>query len=205
MAHDRLRVHDGLMEPHGECLGVVLAGGQSLRMGTDKGRLRWRGQSLIEDAIQRLRMAGCARVLVSGDYPEYAHVRDQTADRGPLGGLASVASIAAETRWLVIAIDQPIVDAAMLRRLLEGLTAGSAQGRMVCRYGEEQLPMALLVDASTRAWLQAAVTGDAGHRSLKALQEKLRIHALASDAAIRAALRGANTPEEWRALMWQQP
>jgi molybdopterin-guanine dinucleotide biosynthesis protein A len=188
------------MEHHGECLGLVLAGGQSVRMGTDKGRLRWRGQTLIEDALQRLRNAGCARVLVSGDYPEFPHVRDQNTDRGPLGGLASVASSASESRWLVIAIDQPLVDAGMLRRLLEGLTAGAAQGRLVCRYGEEMLPFALLVDASTRAWLQAAVTGDAGHRSLKALQEKLRIHALASDAAIRACLRGANTPEEWRAL-----
>jgi len=193
------------MEHHGDCLGVVLAGGQSLRMGTDKGRLRWRGTTLIEDALQRLRHAGCARVLISGDYPGYPHVLDRTPERGPLGGLASIAASAPESRWLVIAIDQPLVDASMLRRLLEGLSAASPQGRMVCRYGEEQLPMAVLVDTGTRSWLHAAVTGDAGHRSLKALQERLRIHALPSDAATRACLRGANTPAEWHTLLLQKP
>jgi len=192
------------MEHHGECLGVVLAGGQSSRMGSDKGRLRWRGQSLVSDALQRLKLAGCGRVLVSGDYPDFAHVCDVNSERGPLGGLASVAGHATESRWLVIAIDQPLVDASMLRRLLEGLSLGSTQGRMVCRFGEEQLPMALLIDATTRAWLHEAVNGDSGHRSLSALQERLRIHALPSDANTRAALRGANTPQEWHALLERQ-
>ncbi len=192
------------MEHHGECLGVVLAGGQSSRMGSDKGRLRWRGQSLLSDAVQRLKLAGCARVLVSGDYPEFAHVPDLAPERGPLGGLASVAGHASESRWIVIAIDQPLVDAGMLRRLLEGLTLGSAQGRMVCRFGEEPLPMALLMDGATRTWLHKAVTADAGHRSLGALQDRLRIHALPSDATTRAALRGANTPDEWRLLQERQ-
>lgn len=200
MARNPHRVHDGCMEHHGECLGVVLAGGQSQRMGRDKGRLPWRGKTLIEDAVQRLRHAGCARVLVSGDYPEYPHIRDLIPERGPLGGLASIAASAPETRWLVISIDQPLVDATMLRRLLEGLSAGAPQGRLICRYGEEQLPFSMLIDTATRDWLHAAVSGDAGHRSLKALQERLRINALASDAATRACLRGANTPAEWHSL-----
>jgi molybdopterin-guanine dinucleotide biosynthesis protein A len=189
------------MDTNGDCLGVVLAGGRSLRMGVDKARLIWQGRTLIEHGLAALKAAGCARVVVSGHYPEHPHVADRYPDRGPLGGLASVAEVAAETRWLVIAVDQPMIDAALLRPLLDGLLVGTESGRGVCRYGEEPMPMAMSVNAATRKWLHAAVIGHAGHRSLKGLEEHLRIHTLAADATMRARLRGANTPDEWAALV----
>jgi len=194
-------VHDEPMETNGDCLGVVLAGGQSQRMGADKARLQWRGQSLIDRALSALRASGCTRIIVSGNYPDYAHVADRYPERGPLGGLASIAAVAPESRWLVLAVDQPLVDTALLRPLLDGLLAGVECARSVCRYGEEPLPMALVVSVDTRRWLQSAVCGDAGRRSLQALQDRLRIHALPADASLRARLRGANTPDEWQTLM----
>ncbi|MGE4071354.1 MAG: molybdenum cofactor guanylyltransferase [Lysobacterales bacterium] len=194
------------MDSNGDCLGVVLAGGQSRRMGADKAQLVWHGQRLIDRCAQLLRTAGCSRVVVSGDYPQYPHVPDQYAHRGPLGGLASVAASEAESRWLVSAVDQPLLDVTLLRALLDGLLVAAETGRAVCRYGEDPLPMALLVAPETRRWMHYAVSGDSpGHRSLKALQEHLRIHALPADAATRARLRGVNTPEEWQALLDQPP
>ena len=189
------------MESNGDCLGVVLAGGRSQRMGVDKAHLLWKGQPLIDRAASALRATGCTRVVVSGDYPGHAHVVDRHPQRGPLGGLASIAAVAPESRWLILAVDQPLVDPALLRPLLDGLLAGVECARFVCRYGEEPLPMALVVSGDTRKWLQAAVCGDAGRRSLQALQERLRIHALPADATVRARLRGANTPDEWQTLI----
>lgn len=189
------------MDANGSCLGVVLAGGRSQRMGVDKARLLWRGRTLLEHATAMLRDAGCSRVLVSGDYPGYACVPDQFPDRGPLGGLASVVAHAGEARWLVVAIDQPLLDAAMLRALLVGLETGMEIARGICRYGEEPLPMALSVSDDTRHWMRHAVSGDAGHRALKGLQDRLRVHSLKADASVRARLRGANTPAEWQALL----
>jgi CTP:molybdopterin cytidylyltransferase MocA len=102
---------------------------------------------------------------------------------------------------LVLAVDQPLVEAGLLRPLLDGLLAGVECARCLCRYGEEPLPMALVVSADTRRWMLSAVSGDSGHRSLKGLQERLRIHALPADAPVRARLRGANTAEEWQTLL----
>jgi molybdopterin-guanine dinucleotide biosynthesis protein A len=195
------KVHDGHMETNGDCLGVVLAGGQSQRMGVDKARLSWRGQTLIARAVAMLRATGCTRVVVSGNYPEYTHVVDRYPERGPLGGLASVAEVARESRWLVSAVDQPLVDTALLRPLLDGLLVGLESARCLCRYGEEPLPMALMLSTDMRRWMLSAVGGDSGHRSLQALQERLRIHALPADAAVRARLRGVNTPDEWETLL----
>jgi molybdopterin-guanine dinucleotide biosynthesis protein A len=170
-------------------------------MGVDKAHLLWKGQPLIDRAASALRATGCTRVVVSGDYPGHAHVVDRHPQRGPLGGLASIAAVAPESRWLILAVDQPLVDPALLRPLLDGLLAGVECARLVCRYGEEPLPMALVVSSDTRKWLQSAVCGDAGRRSLQALQERLRIHALPADATVRARLRGANTPDEWQTLI----
>lgn len=189
------------MDANGSCLGVVLAGGRSQRMGVDKARLFWRGRTLLDHASAMLRDAGCSRVLVSGDYPGYACVPDRYPDRGPLGGLASIVGAAGEARWLVVAIDQPLLDAAMLRALLVGLETGMEIARGICRYGEEPLPMALSVSDDTRNWMRHAVSGDSGHRALKGLQDRLRVHSLAADATVRARLRGANTPAEWQALL----
>lgn len=189
------------MDSNSDCLGVVLAGGRSQRMGADKARLVWRGERLLDRAVAMLRGAGCSRVLVSGNYPEYPHVADQFGDRGPLGGLASIAQVVPETRWLVLAIDQPLLDAALLRPLLDGLLAAGEVARGICRYGEEPLPMALRVSPDTRKWLVDAVSDQGARRSLKALQERLRIHALPADAALRARLGGANTPDEWQTLL----
>lgn len=192
------------MDSNGDCLGVVLAGGRSRRMGQDKAQLIWQGRRQIDRSFELLRAAGCSRVVISGDYLQYPHVSDQYPERGPLGGLASVAASEPETRWLVSAIDQPLLDVTLLRALLEGLLVAADSGRALCRYGEDPLPMALLVAPGTRRWMHYAVCGNSpGHRSLKALQEHLRIHALPADAATRARLRGANTPDEWDALLDQ--
>lgn len=48
------------------CLGVVLAGGRSSRMGSDKALLNWQGRPLIEH-MRALRLsAGAGQVLFSG-------------------------------------------------------------------------------------------------------------------------------------------
>ena len=65
-------------------VGVVLAGGRSSRMGRDKARLAWRDQSLLAHACATLQAAGACKVVVSGDYPEYAGIPDAVPALGPM-------------------------------------------------------------------------------------------------------------------------
>lgn len=191
----------GRMDGQGECVGVVLAGGRSSRMGRDKALLPWRGRRLIDYAVDTLRQTGCARVLVSGNYAGYQCVADQFPDRGPLGGLASVAQVVRNGLLLVVAVDQPLLTPALLRLLLDGITSAHARGLDACRYGEEPLPMAITLNLSLCEWLQDAVGGEQGLRSLQALHRHLRTLPLPLPTAQRHQLASANTPQDWQALL----
>jgi len=107
--------------------GVVLAGGRSRRMGTDKALLRWPpgaadGPSLLELTAARLATL-CEEVLVVGSRePAPAGTRevpDLYPDGGSLGGIASGLQVAQHPRALVVATDMPFLNAALLRWLAE--------------------------------------------------------------------------------------
>lgn len=114
---------------------VVLAGGASRRMGTDKARIRVAGERLVDLQVRRLREAGIGRIAVAiGDRPDPAWplpegtfpVPDPGPDLGPAGGiLAAFQDL--PTPWLaVVAVDLPQLDVDWLRRLfaLRDGTAG---------------------------------------------------------------------------------
>ncbi len=91
--------------------GAVLAGGRSLRFGLDKALASWRGQTLLEHALDGL--AGCSeRFVVGGDATRYGFAGvpvhpDPEPHRGSLFGLARALEIAAQPRVAVTACDMP--------------------------------------------------------------------------------------------------
>ncbi|MGH7150235.1 MAG: molybdenum cofactor guanylyltransferase [Planctomycetota bacterium] len=109
--------------------GVVLAGGKSRRMGTDKRFLQVEGRTLIERALDLLD-ARCAEVLVSANDPErLAHlgrrvVPDLLAGGGPLAGLHAGLKAASNDLVLFLPVDAPHVAPALLDRFEEEAARG---------------------------------------------------------------------------------
>jgi len=101
-------------------LGVVLAGGASSRMGTDKASIRWRGRSLAEHAARRLQVA-CSEVVVAdrsrGLVPGVPSV-DDGPGRGPAAALLGAAHSAPGRALLALACDLPAVPVSLLEELL---------------------------------------------------------------------------------------
>lgn len=98
--------------------GVILAGGQSRRMGRDKASLRTGGGvDFLDHARRTLRAAGVEAIRVLGR-PE---VHDGVADVAPGGGPGrALAHFFTESSGAVVAmpLDMPLLTAAMLRFLL---------------------------------------------------------------------------------------
>ncbi|NCC50755.1 MAG: molybdenum cofactor guanylyltransferase [Spartobacteria bacterium] len=103
---------------------VILAGGQSSRMGRDKAFLRMEGETLLQRQLRTAAEAGAAQLLISGradaDYSGYnAEVLyDEAPSCGPLGGIISGFRAARHALILVLAVDMPCVTSVFLRKLL---------------------------------------------------------------------------------------
>lgn len=93
-------------------LGVVLCGGKSKRMGTDKSNLKHEsGITFLQHSCDRLSRA-CDQVVLSGNQPEsdYAVILDVVADHGPAAGVASALGYAREHQYdacFVTPVDMP--------------------------------------------------------------------------------------------------
>lgn len=178
------------------CIGVVLAGGLSSRMGRDKALLPWNGYPLIEHQIAVLLAAGVREVKVSGDRPGYHGVTDPVPQAGPVGGIAGVAATCEDSQLLIVPVDMPKLQPSLLQRLLN---APSVAGCV--RFTDHVLPMRLRLDAHCRDTLHALLaTNDERARSVRALQERVGVQEIDLSAAEAAQLIDCNTEETWREL-----
>ena len=98
---------------------VIQAGGESSRMGMDKGLLPFLGQPLVQRVLERLRPLA-AEILVTTNQPQaYAFLgerlqSDLLPGRGALGGLHTALSCATQPYVAVVACDMPFANPALL-------------------------------------------------------------------------------------------
>ena len=103
-------------------VGVILAGGRSRRMGTDKAVVEVAGKPMLEWVHEALATVA-DRMLIVGrtESPSGSEAVPDDGERyrGPLAGLAAAAHRARDAVLLVVAVDQPWVRTETLRRLRE--------------------------------------------------------------------------------------
>ena len=102
-----------------DCLGVVLAGGLSSRMGKDKSKLsRAKSNNMLDFSKQLLIDVGIKNIIVSGDNHE---VPDLVPQSGPVGGIYSVLTHYPEhlqpKSLLILPVDLPLMTATELSKL----------------------------------------------------------------------------------------
>jgi len=116
-----------------ELAGLVLVGGKSMRMGCDKATLQLAGKPLWEIAVSTLEPLVDSVILVDSgstrQIPCSCRVlTDDPPGNGPLGGLATGLEQSGYQHHLVMAVDYPLVQSALLQLLL----ARAADAWAVC-------------------------------------------------------------------------
>jgi len=122
--------------------GLILAGGKSRRMGTDKAALVFEGETLLDRARRILREAGAERVIVLGRPDEKDGWPDPPGGKGPGVALASALNRLARAgplRAVVIPVDMPGLTPDSLKALIR--SGPSAH------YQNEPLPLYVAPDA----------------------------------------------------------
>lgn len=174
------------------CLGVVLAGGQSRRMGQDKALLDWQGRSLIDHAQRRFADAGIAESVVSGDRPDHGGIADRHRGEGPLAGVLAVAHAHPGRRLLVVPVDMPRLPAAWLAQL-----AAASPSARALHFDGHPLPLRIDATGALRDQLAGWLDDPAGPRALKHLLRALDAGTIAAPPASAHELDNANTPDDW--------
>ena len=103
--------------------GIVLAGGKSSRMGSDKGLLKLNGKLFIEHVIEAMKPIVDDIIIISNNpsYNQfgYQRVEDEIKDFGPLAGLYSGLKYSKTEYNLVLSCDIPMITTEVLSKLIE--------------------------------------------------------------------------------------
>ncbi|MBD0023498.1 MULTISPECIES: molybdenum cofactor guanylyltransferase [Gordonia] len=167
--------------------GLVLAGGRSRRMGTDKASLQWPDDTAEPMLARIVRTVAerCDRVYVvaaqeSSAYrllhgtggPEAVWVTDEEPGTGPLGGLAAgLAAAAADGFGLgfVCATDMPLIGPGLIDELARGATPSTQA--VIAHDARRDHPMAAIYRTSSAPVVADLVAG--GERRMLAVLDAL--------------------------------
>lgn len=182
--------------------GVVLAGGKSSRMGSDKALLPLYagGPTLLDHALNRLAPL-VDELLVVGDPQRHGHVgpfviADDLPGKGPLGGLVTAMRYAGQDKLLVLAVDMPNVDQELLMRLTGGL--GNFTDAVIPRHGGRSEPLCAAYHRRCATTFQMLLERD--RLKMSEAIEHLRTAWIevshAENGPERDLFRNVNTPED---------
>ena len=173
-------------DKHPDVTGVILAGGKSRRMGTDKAQLELSGQSLFERSLQLLQ-GFFETIIIAGDRPDLARPGvPAIADLYPgsaLGGLHTGLKTAT-TDWICVApCDMPYPDAQIVTALLQNRAGVEA---VVPRTASGYEPVFALYHKNCLPQMEAMLQ-----------QNQFRIYDFYQRIAIRY-LEPPNLPDGWQ-------
>ncbi len=193
------------------CGSVILAGGQSVRMGRDKALLRLHpsGPTIIERVISRLAEADVPPTLVVTNRPDIYRFLglpmcpDDMPDAGPLGGLLTALRHSPHQCTLVVACDLPCLNPQLLRRLLTLASEGGCDAVVPRWVGPHDKPHVEPLHAvySPRCIQPLAASVEAGIRKLSEAVQQLNVQyvgeaELCLDDPYLDSFHNINTPHD---------
>ncbi|HVN45361.1 MAG TPA: NTP transferase domain-containing protein [Steroidobacteraceae bacterium] len=194
---------DGAL-PVAPLLGLVLAGGRSTRMRTDKAALAYGGRNQLERAMELIAPhVGRAYVSVRADQSaeplraRFPQILDLHENLGPIAGLLAAQARHPHAAWLVLACDLPLLD----ERTLAQLVRCRAPQRTATAYrsSHDGLPEPLCAIWEPRSAAPLAAYVAAGRQCPRRFLLSADIELL--DEPNPRALDNINTPEEYRSAM----
>ena len=141
---------------------VLLAGGESRRMGKDKATVLFRGKPLWQVQIDLLQKLEPAEIFVSARTDpswrpdDVQFVADDPPSRGPLSGLGASLARMHTAHLLALAIDMPFMSENYLRYLYDQIDPGIG---VVPKIDNRAEPLAAIYPREARVDFQSALAG----------------------------------------------
>jgi len=176
-------------------IGVVLAGGKSSRMGSNKALLQYKNKFFIDHAIELLKKLGASKIMISGNIVGYDCTPDLALHKGPLGGVFSIMEIldqsSTNVKLLFIPVDMPLLTVDLLNNLLIQLLDYDA----AC-YKKHPLPFALSSNRRVQEALKKQYYSQLKGGSLRNFQASIQTNILEIIQPEEICFSNINTPED---------
>lgn len=199
--------------------GILLAGGQSSRMGVDKALLDRNGKPLLwHIALEMAELCGPLVIAVGEDDREERYraalgelaarvtfVSDVYPSSGPLAGLHAALSILPEGYAFVLACDMPILSKKLLRRMIAQTKTVWSESETGA--GSDQPDVIIAPNQPFHALYHTRIAGrleqllqDGEYRVMKMLAH-MRVEAVPIEADEERAFQNLNTPEAYNRFL----
>lgn len=147
-----------------DCAMLILAGGKSKRMGSDKAGLKLGDQSFLEILIEKGRKMNVSELYVSGRnagdvfHKGIESVEDIYPERGPLGGMhACFLRMKSPVSW-VISVDVPQIPVWILQGLMEAHSRRPDQVKAtILRHHNTREPLIGVYDTDCAAVIEECI------------------------------------------------
>lgn len=177
---------------------IILAGGQSSRMGENKAFLPLGNTTFIQSLIKTLEPL-VERVIISGNYDVYKSlgypvVEDEHFNCGPLAGIYAGLKWS-NTDWnIVVSVDAPFVDGFTFKILKEEID--SLQQAIVVETPTRKMPLIGVYHKSCKEKIEQALE----QKSLKVMGvlDELKTKCIMVNESYEHVLTNINTPQEYQ-------
>ena len=179
--------------------GYILTGGESRRMGEDKGRMLIEGRSMVERISSTLNTVLESIYTVGGKpYPPLPHLEDIYPNRGPLGGLYTALHHTPSNWLFVTACDVPMLPVGVIESLW-ALCSETFDG-VIPFWKQSQFLIGFYNKRIQRIVERTVQSND---RSMKHLISQLNVQQIPLEETL--PLFNINTPPAYQALLdWIQ-
>jgi molybdopterin-guanine dinucleotide biosynthesis protein A len=184
-------------------IGIVLAGGQSKRMGRDKALLCYHGKPQLEYLVELLSVH-CLDVLISGQERDglsskmrFLADSESYSNAGPIGGVLTIwEAIECNRPILVLGCDYPFIDHHALEALL---AARDIESFATGFYHSDSTPEPLLTLYEPKAFHELKQRFAQGEQSMKYFLKAYPCNLIRANEP--TWLLGVDTPEQLRGVM----
>ena len=193
-------------------LGVVLCGGQSTRMGSDKGLLKLEAKTWAQTAIDKMAVLNIpVKISVNNNqYPEYSTVFSSDnliADnaslplRGPLQGVLSSHLQYPPEDLFILACDMPMMEPFLLKELHDQYNQHPASDAYIFTNEGEPEPLCGIYSAKGLSIILTMLrSGQLSKHSMKFMLDHLSVHSIAVKDDQKKYFRNFNAHAELNGL-----
>lgn len=187
--------------------GIILAGGKSTRIGTDKAFLKIGEQTLIEILLAKIKDVFKDTIIIANEVERFDYlgmrvIPDIIPTKGPLGGIYTGLVRSSNFYNFIVACDMPFIDTGLpgyLSKKIDGYDVA------VARYNDRLQPLCAFYSKNCIEPIKEQLDRD--NLKIRDFFERVKVNVVNEVEISRLKLDGRafvniNTPEDYRRLKY---